>query len=110
MVDDTGAEVGSVNRFADLESNVAVVSISKTALNGSDIGDWEVCPVVGSADFGAFRDVQVDAGGFVFGGAREGAAGNAPRVVDLVTPEGVSQGDALDYDENTLASLPFTSP
>jgi len=26
----------------------------------------------------------------------------------LITPEGVSQADALDYDADSLASLPFT--
>ncbi|WP_423998201.1 glycoside hydrolase family 97 catalytic domain-containing protein [Halorubrum trapanicum] len=108
VVDDEGTGLGSVTRFADLESNVAVVSIQKTALGGADIADWEVLPVVGSADFGAFRDVQESRGAFVFGGAKEGAAGNAPRVIDLVTPEGVSQSEALAYDADTLASLPFT--
>ncbi|WP_017341809.1 glycoside hydrolase family 97 catalytic domain-containing protein [Halorubrum sp. T3] len=109
VVDDEGTGLGSVTRFADLESNVAVVSIPKTALGGTDIADWEVLPVVGSANFGAFRDVQVEAGGFVFGGAKEGAAGNAPRVIDMITPEGTSQAEALAYDADTLATLPFTS-
>ena len=108
VVDADGNGLGSPNVFASFESNVAIVSIPKTAVSGADIADWEVCPVVGSENFGAFRDVQVNAGGFVFGGAEEGAAGNAPRVIDMITPEGVSQADALAYDADTLASLPFT--
>jgi len=108
IVDADGNGLGSTNAFASFESNVAVLSVPKSALGDADLADWEVLPVVGSEDFGAFRDVQVDASGFVFGGAREGAAGNAPRVVDLVTPDGVSQADALDYDADTLATLPFT--
>ena len=108
VVDAEGNGLGSPERIANFESGVAVVSVPKSALGGADLADWEVLPVVGSEDFGAFRDVQVDAGGFVFGGAREGAAGNAPRVLDLITPAGVSQADALDYDADTLASLPFT--
>jgi len=108
VVDAEGNGLGTPERFADFDSNVAVVSVPKSAVGGADIADWEVLPVVGSEDFGAFRDVQVDAGGFVFGGAREGAAGNAPRVIDLVTPEGTSQADALDYGADSLASLPFT--
>nr|WP_241983228.1 glycoside hydrolase family 97 catalytic domain-containing protein [Halorubrum sp. GN11GM_10-3_MGM] len=98
--------------FGQLGSNVGRdhhVTVPKTALGGSDISDWEVLPVVGSADFGSFRAVQVDDSGFIFGGAKEGAAGNAPRVIDMITPEGVSQADALNYDADTLASLPFTS-
>jgi len=108
VVDAEGNERGTPETFADDESNVAVVSVAKSALGGADLSDWELLPVVGSEDFGAFRDVQVDAGGFVFGGAREGAADNAPRVIDLATPEGVSQADALDYGPDSLASLPFT--
>jgi len=108
VVNAEGNGLGSPERVADFESGVAIVSVQKSALGGADLADWEVLPVVGSEDFGAFRDVQVDAGGFVFGGAREGAADNAPRVLDLITPEGVSQADALDYDADSLASLPFT--
>ncbi|RLM76581.1 glycoside hydrolase family 97 catalytic domain-containing protein [Halorubrum sp. Atlit-26R] len=108
VVDDEGTNLGTVERFADFASNVAVVSIPKTALGGADISDWEVLPIVGSENFGSFRGVQVEAGGFVFGGAKEDAVGNAPRVIDMITPEGVSQADALAYDDDTLASLPFT--
>ena len=108
IVDANDNGLGSPNVFASFESNVAIVSIPKTAVNGAEIADWEVCPVVGSEDFGAFRDVQVEAGGFVFGGAKEGAAGNAPSVIDLITPDGTSQADALAYDADTLATIPFT--
>ncbi|MEZ3167272.1 glycoside hydrolase family 97 catalytic domain-containing protein [Halorubrum ejinorense] len=108
VVDAEGNGLGSPERIADFESGVAVVSVPKSALGGADLADWEVLPVVGSEDFGSFRDVQESRGAFVFGGAKEGAAGNAPRVIDLITPEGVSQADALDYDAETLASLPFT--
>jgi len=108
VVDADGNGLGTPERYADFESNVAVVSVPKTAVGGVDISDWEVLPVVGSEDFGTFRDVQEDADGFVFGGAKAAAAGNAPRVVDLITPEGTSQSDALAYDADALASLPFT--
>ncbi|KOX98286.1 glycoside hydrolase family 97 catalytic domain-containing protein [Halorubrum tropicale] len=108
IVDAEGNGLGSPTTFASFGANVAIVSIPKAALGGVDISDWEVLPVVGSEDFGSFRDVQEDAGGFVFGGAKQGAAGNAPRVIDMITPEGVSQSDALAYDADTLASLPFT--
>ncbi|WP_096396193.1 glycoside hydrolase family 97 catalytic domain-containing protein [Halorubrum trapanicum] len=108
IVDDGGNGFGSPGLFAALDANVAIVSVPKTVFGGADISDWEVLPVVGSADFGAFRDVRVNASAFRFGGAREDAVGNAPSVIDLVTPEGTSQSDALAYDADTLASLPFT--
>ena len=108
IVDANGNGLGSPNVFASFESNVAIVSIPKTAVNGAEIADWEVCSVVGSEDFGSFRDVQENRGAFVFGGAKGGAADNAPSVIDMITPEGVSQSEALAYDGDTLASLPFT--
>ncbi|MGM0448591.1 MAG: glycoside hydrolase family 97 catalytic domain-containing protein [Methanobacteriota archaeon] len=108
VVDAEGNELGSPDTFASLDENVAIVSIPKTTLGETNISDWEVLPIVGSEDFGSFRDVRVDAGGYVFGGATDGAADNAPRVIDMITPEGVSQADALDYDADSLASLPFT--
>jgi len=109
IVDADGNGLGSPNVFASFDSNVAIVSIPKTAVNGAEIADWEVCPIVGSEDFGGFRDVRKEAGGFVFGGANPDAVDNAPSVIDLITPDGVSQADALAYDADTLASLPFTS-
>ena len=109
IVDADGNGLGSPDSIASLESNTAVVSVPKSALGDPELSDWEVLPVVGSEDFGSFRDVQVDAGEFVFGGAREGAVDNAPRVIDLVTPAGTSQSAALDYGPDSLATLPFAS-
>ncbi|WP_303650784.1 glycoside hydrolase family 97 catalytic domain-containing protein [Halorubrum ezzemoulense] len=108
ITDADGGDLGTPEVFVSFESNTAVVSVPKSAVGG-DISGWEVAPVVGSEDRGSLRAVAEEAGTFVFGGAREGAAGNAPRVVDLVTPDGVSQADALDYGPDSLASLPFTS-
>jgi carbohydrate-binding DOMON domain-containing protein len=108
LVDANGQGVATPEVFASFESNTAVVSIPKSALGGADISDWEVVPVVGSEDQGPLRPVATEASTFVFGGAKSGAAGNAPRVIDMITPEGVAQSEALDYDADTLASLPFT--
>ncbi|MDZ5813404.1 glucodextranase DOMON-like domain-containing protein, partial [Halorubrum sp. AD140] len=107
VTDAGGSNLGTPSVFVSFESNTAVVSIPKSTVDG-DLSGWEVLPVVGSEDRGSLRAVAVDAGGFVFGGAREGAADNAPRVIDLVTPEDVSQSEALDYGADSLASLPFT--
>lgn len=109
IVDADGNRLGTPEVFASFESNVAVLSVPKSALGDPDLSEWEALPVVGSEDFGAFRDVQVNAGGFVFGGAREDAVDNAPSVIDLVPPDEVSQSEALDYGPDSLATLPFTS-
>jgi hypothetical protein len=109
VVDAEGNSLGTPETFVDFEANTAVLSIPKSAVGSSDIADWEVLPVVGSADFGAFRSVEVEVGSFVFGGAREDAVENAPHVIDLMTPEETSQSEALSYGPDSLATLPFVS-
>ncbi|WP_371161923.1 glycoside hydrolase family 97 catalytic domain-containing protein [Halorubrum miltondacostae] len=107
ITDTNGGSLGTPEVFTSFESDTAVISIPKSVV-GDNIADWEVVPIVGSEDVGTLRPVAEEAEAYVFGGAHEGAADNAPRVIDLVTPEGVSQADALDYGPGSLASLPFT--
>ncbi|WP_345782480.1 glycoside hydrolase family 97 catalytic domain-containing protein [Halorubrum sp. DM2] len=107
VTDGDGATLGTPEVFVSFDANTAVVSIPKSTVGG-DLSGWEVLPVVGSEDRGSLRAVEVDARDYVFGGAREGAADNAPQIIDLITPEGVSQADALDYGPDSPASLPFT--
>ncbi len=107
LVDASETELGSPETLVDLETDTVILSVEKDALD-VDIANAEVVPVVGSEDFGAFRPVEVEAGGYTFGGARADAVENAPRVIDLLTPPGVDQSDALDYDADSLASIPFT--
>ncbi|WP_176451310.1 glycoside hydrolase family 97 catalytic domain-containing protein [Halorubrum sp. Ea8] len=109
ITDADGQGLGTPEVFASFESNTAVVSIPKSVVGGADLSDWEVLPIVGSEDRGSLRAVSIDPEAFVFGGARDGAVDNAPRVIDLATPEGTSQADALDYGPDSLATLPFTS-
>ena len=108
VVNASGTNLGTPEAFVELETDLATLSVPKESVGGADLSDWAVLPVVGSEDFGAFRDVQVEASGFIFGGARDGAAGSAPRVIDMITPEGTTQSEALDYGADSLASLPFT--
>nr|WP_049911169.1 glycoside hydrolase family 97 catalytic domain-containing protein [Halorubrum lipolyticum] len=108
ITDANGESLGTPEVFVSFESNTAVVSIPKSVVGDADLSDWEALPVVGSEDQGSLRPVRIDPETFVFGGAREGAVENAPRVIDLITPEGVSQSEALDYGPDSLASLPFT--
>jgi hypothetical protein len=107
VVDAAGTDLSAPPVVVDLAANTATVTVSKATVSDLDVATTEVVPVVGSENYGVFRDVLVDATSYEFGGARSGAEANAPRVVDLVTPEGVLQSDALAYDGTTLASLPF---
>jgi hypothetical protein len=109
VVDDEGTSLGTPERLVDLNGNTAILSVPKDALSGLDLESVAVAPVVGSENFGAFRDVAVDVGAYTFGGADPDAVENAPSVIDLLTPEGVSQSEALAYSVDSLASVPFTS-
>jgi hypothetical protein len=108
VVDASGTQVSTPETTVDLAANTVTVSVAKDVLSDVDVPASEVLPVVGSESFGSYRDVEVDATAWTFGGARSGAASNAPRVLDLVTPKGTTQGEALAYDGTSLASLPFT--
>ena len=108
VYDASGTQVSTPDVTVDLAANAVTISVAKDALSDVDVPASEVLPVVGSESFGSFRDVEVDATQWTFGGARSGAASNAPRVIDLLTPQGTTQGEALAYDGSTLATLPFT--
>jgi len=108
VVDAAGIELATPDTSVDLGANTVTLTVQKSTLGDLSITDTEVVPVVGSEDYGDFRDVAVDATQWEFGGATAGADGNAPSVIDLITPEGVAQSDALAYDDATLATLPFT--
>ncbi|TKX52854.1 hypothetical protein EXE44_17785, partial [Halorubrum sp. SS7] len=59
VVNASGTNLGSPETFVELDTNLAVLSVPKESVGGTDISDWEVLPVVGSESFGSFRDVQV---------------------------------------------------
>ncbi|WP_276302624.1 glycoside hydrolase family 97 catalytic domain-containing protein [Halorussus lipolyticus] len=108
VYDASGNDLSAPTLVVNLSANTATVSVDKSVLSDVTIAESEVVPVVGSENYGAFRNVGADTTQWQFGGAKNGAEGNAPRIIDLVTPEGVSQSDALAYDGTTLAQLPFT--
>ncbi|WP_049893228.1 glycoside hydrolase family 97 catalytic domain-containing protein [Natronococcus jeotgali] len=109
VVDAAGNDLGSPDTLVDFDEETAILSVEKAALGGGfDLENAEVVPVVGSEDRGVFRPVEPERGPFVFGGAREGAVENAPRIVDVLTPPDVDQSTALDYDAESTATLPFT--
>ncbi|SHH64461.1 glycoside hydrolase family 97 catalytic domain-containing protein [Halobaculum gomorrense] len=109
VVDDQGTDLGTPERLVDLNGNTAILSVPKETLDDLDPQSVSVAPIVGSEDFGSFRDVAVDRSAFTFGGADPAAVENAPSVIDLLTPEGITQAEALAYSTERLATIPFTS-
>ncbi|MFC4544343.1 glycoside hydrolase family 97 catalytic domain-containing protein [Halosolutus amylolyticus] len=107
VVDADETDLGSPETLVDLDADTVVLSVEKDLLD-VDLASVELLPIVGSENFGAFRPVDVEAGGYTFGGATDGAVENAPRVIDLLTPSDAEQADALAYDESERATLPFT--
>jgi hypothetical protein len=113
-VDATGAPVTdaegntvSVGDSVDTSANTVTLTVDRAAFDGVDAADLEVVPMVQSENFGALRPVEVRNAGYVFGGAKEGAVDAAPRIMDLITPDGYAQSDALAYGADELATLPF---
>ncbi|MBV0902206.1 glycoside hydrolase family 97 catalytic domain-containing protein [Haloarcula salina] len=99
----------SVGEAVDTDAGTVTLSVDRAAFDGVDAADLEVVAMVQSEDRGSLRPVAETAEEYVFGGAKSGAVENAPRVMDLVTPDGVSQADALAYGANARATLPFVS-
>jgi hypothetical protein len=91
----------------DRDAGTVTLAVDRAAFGGVDASTLEVVAMVQSENFGALRPVAETAGPFTFGGAKSGAVGNAPLVMDLVTPAGTSQAEALAYDADERATLPF---
>jgi len=106
-VTDDGGDAVTPRVAADTESGTVTVSFDRSALGDVETSSLEVVPMVQSEDRGSLRPVVETADSYVFGGAKPDAVGNTPLIVDLITPDGVSQSAALAYDADTLASLPF---
>ncbi|NHN45985.1 glucoamylase [Halostella sp. JP-L12] len=56
---------------------------------------------------GRIRTVDADRADYAFGGGRDDDAN--PNVIDLVTPEGVDQSEALAYTADERATIPYLS-
>jgi carbohydrate-binding DOMON domain-containing protein len=75
---------------------------------GGSLSDLEIAPLVFGFDgfgTGHVRDVAASGGEYVIGGGTDD--GSDPKVLDMVTPEGVSQSDALSYSAGSPATVPF---
>ncbi|ELY86392.1 alpha-glucosidase [Natrinema altunense JCM 12890] len=106
LTDNDGNEI-AVRDDVDPDANTVTLSVDRAAFGGTDLSALEAVAMVQSEDRGALRPVVEDAEEYVFGGAIPGAAENAPRVMDLVTPTDVGRAEALAYSSERRATLPF---
>lgn len=109
LVDAAGNNLGSPELTVDRSANTVSLAVDRSTLSDVDISAAEVVPVVGSEDYGEFRNVEIDRTQWQFGGAKASAPANAPRILDMITPASTTQSDALAYDDSSLAELPFSS-
>lgn len=82
------------------------VEVPKAAVGGLA----ELSPLVlGQDEFapGRVRAVDAERAEYAFGGGRDDDAN--PNVIDLVTPEGVDQSEALAYAADERATIPYLS-
>lgn len=107
MLTDKSGSAVTLYPSVDFNAGTVTLDVDRAAFGGANLGDLEVVAGVGSEEYGAFRPVTVNGGGHRFGGAKAGAVDNAPLLVDVTTPAGVSQATALGYDAGSLATLPY---
>ena len=105
---DSGSSV-RIRESVDREAGTVTMSVDRAAFDSVDAAELEVVAMVQSEDRGSLRPVREQNAAYIFGGAKAGAVEQAPLVMDLVTPDGVSQADALAYTSSRLATLPFRS-
>ncbi|GGL34550.1 glucan 1,4-alpha-glucosidase [Halarchaeum grantii] len=94
----------SVTAYSAIDA--VLVDVPKYALGGSLDGKRLaalLCPQAGSQP-GRIRQVSASNGPYSIGGAENA---NAPNVVDLVTPDGVTNADALAYTATEKATIPY---
>ncbi|SNZ15032.1 C-terminal binding-module, SLH-like, of glucodextranase [Natronoarchaeum philippinense] len=108
VVEDASGNVVS----EDVSISTTDASTIRVSIPQSVIGYLEsasLVPIVAGWDgygTGGIRALKESAGEWSFGGAKND---NAPVIIDLVTPEGTSQSDALSYSSDAKASVPYLS-
>lgn len=94
----------SVSAYSAIDT--VLVDVPKSALGGTLDGKRVatlLCPQAGSQP-GRIQQVGATNGPYSIGGAKNG---NAPNVMDLVTPSGVTNADALAYTASKRATIPY---
>ncbi len=84
------------------------LDVPKSAVG--DVRSLELAPLMLAQNGyspGSVRQVKANVGSYVFGGGRDDDAD--PNVIDLVTPDGVTNADALAYSASKEAVIPFIS-
>jgi GH15 family glucan-1,4-alpha-glucosidase len=89
--------------------DIVKIEVPKNAIGGSLTRKQFVPLLLGQDGFspGRIRPVKAGAGGYVFGGGRDDTMD--PNVIDLVTPDGISQSEALGYSATEQAVIPYLS-
>ena len=98
-----------IDESVDTSAGTVTMSVPRAGFDGVDAAELEVVAMVQSEDRGSLRPVREQNAAYIFGGAKSDAVEQAPLVMDLVTPEDVSQAEALAYTSQRLATLPFRS-
>ena len=103
-----GTQVATGTVMANAVNDVIVVEVPKSVFD-TGLKSMDVAPLMlgyAGSKAGQVRKVNAAQSEWNFGGGTD--SGNDPNVIDMVTPEGTSQGEALAYSSDSLATLPFT--
>lgn len=102
-----GEYVTGVEIHYDPEEDPRTVALTFPSDGLEYVPDGEGMAIVCSMDGhgeGRVRSVSTEGGEWTFGGAE---SPNSPNVIDMVTPDGIDQSDALAYSEDEDAEIPF---
>ena len=105
--DAEGNQLATGDLKANLVEDSIILEFPKTALD-TGIRSLNLAPLLFGYDAdaeGGVAQVESEATESAFGGAQNG---NAPNVIDAVLPGSTSQGDALSYTGDALATIPYT--
>ncbi|WP_256391397.1 glucodextranase DOMON-like domain-containing protein [Natronoarchaeum rubrum] len=104
--DAEGSELATGTPSVEGDSTI-VFSVSQDTIG--DIESMHVAPLMLGFDGfgpGQVRTVESEASQHKFGGEENE---NASNVIDLITPDGTSQSDALAYSSDSVATIPYLS-
>lgn len=106
----SGASLGTVTSSANSVTRYITFSVDKAALGGTPGAGWAFTVALtgqdGTHGVDQTRAFSATPGAYSFGVCADGAAasalcsadpGSVPKVLDALTPAGVSQSDELDY-------------
>ncbi|WP_100059422.1 glucodextranase DOMON-like domain-containing protein [Leifsonia xyli] len=109
IVDASGASTGTVTVSANQVSRYTTFSVTKTALGGTPTSGWAFTVTLtgqdGTHGVDQTRAFTSTPGAYSFGECAAGGSGplcaadpnTVPKVMDTITPSGVTQADELDY-------------